>query len=116
MSGHVRWDSVKPQLTKQGLEIQMAYVDGYILALEDAFKDLAAQPFPGPEREETDQERGLRTFLFRCYRTEVRRQLVESLNSARQTMKRFREMYEGKTDGGSDIGEPATEAGVPEDV
>lgn len=32
MSGHIKWESMRPMKDPRAREIQMAYVDGYILA------------------------------------------------------------------------------------
>lgn len=85
MSGHTRWEEVAPLPDRAALEIQLAYVDGYILALEDAFRDLAQIPFPI----------GMDASL-RVYRREVRRTLSASLEAARRTRKLFQDQYEGK--------------------
>jgi len=37
---HTRWDELRPLLNRAALEVQMAYVDGYILALEDLLRDI----------------------------------------------------------------------------
>ncbi len=43
MSGHYRWADLKPaQNDDHGKDVQMAYVDGYALALEDLLKELKA--------------------------------------------------------------------------
>ena len=88
MSGHTRWDSVAPLPDRAALEVQLGYVDGYILALEDVFKDLAQIPIPNmPEA----------TGAIRAYRREVRRSLTTSLDSARRTRKLLQDQYEGKS-------------------
>ena len=102
MSGHTRWEPVAPLPDRAGLEIQLAYVDGYILALEDVFKDLAQILFPlGPDGSHEQ---------LRAYRKEVRRTLSISMESARRTRKKLQDQYEGKTD------DPTTEASPGEDI
>lgn len=96
MSGHRRWEGIKPMPDKQALEIQMAYVQGYILAIEDLFKDLAETEFPAPQGAETEHESLRRRFLFRRYRKDIRRKLLESMQSAQRTQKTFTDMYEGR--------------------
>ena len=88
MSGHTRWDSVAPLPDRAALEVQLAYVDGYILALEDVFRDIAQIPLPNmPEV----------TGAIREFRKEVRRTLSISLDAARRTRKLFQDQYEGKS-------------------
>lgn len=116
MSGHTRWEDIAPLPDKRGLEVQMAYVQGYLLALEDINKDLAVMLFPAPEREETEHERLRRIFLFRRYRKEIRRKISESYNSAKRTMRAFQDKYEGKNDGSVHSNDSAQEAGQPPDL
>ena len=96
MTEHRRWEGIDALPDKHALDIQMAYVQGYILALEDVFKDLAVTMFPTPEHAESGDEQHIRVFLFRRYRKDVRRKLSESYDSARRTLKLFKEAYERK--------------------
>ena len=89
MSGHTRWDQVAPLPDRTALEVQLGYVDGYILALEDAFRDLASLPVVATS-EQVAKEIAL-------YRREVRRTLSISLDAARRTRKLFQDQYEGKS-------------------
>lgn len=88
MSGHTSWDPLLPLPDRTSLEIQLGYVDGYILALEDVFKDLAQIPLPNmPEA----------TRAIRDFRREVRRTLSISMEAARRTRKTLQDQYEGKS-------------------
>ena len=109
MSGHTRWNSVAPLPDRAALEVQLAYLDGYCLALEDALKDLAHIPIPnqpGATRE------------IKAFQKAMRLSLATSLESARFTRKWFQDHYEGKIDGATTtaiLGEdlPGDLAGLP---
>lgn len=42
MSGHSRWETVQRHADPQLHNVQLAYVDGYLLALEDVMDDMRA--------------------------------------------------------------------------
>lgn len=75
---HSRWNGLTALPDPRGRENQLNYVDGYALALEDMFKEMAQIPLEGELRQ---------------YRKEVRRRLSEMLESTRRT----RSMLEGRT-------------------
>ena len=99
MTEHRRWEGIDPLPDKHSLDIQMAHVQGYILALEDVFKDLAQIPLPIAGEG-----------ILREYRKAIRRTLSESHDSARRTLKLLKEAYERKAD------ESANKAGPSQDV
>lgn len=42
MTGHARWETVERHADPQLHNVQLAYVDGYLLALEDILEDMRA--------------------------------------------------------------------------
>lgn len=75
MTGHSLWKGITPLPDPHAREVQMAYVDGYCLALEDVLEELSRLAAEDPSQSR--------------YRP-VRRFVGKSLESARQTIKHLK--------------------------
>lgn len=42
MSGHIAWDKLRPMSTPHQRDVQMAYLDGYRMGVEDSLQELRA--------------------------------------------------------------------------
>lgn len=80
---HSRWEGLRPLPDPHGYEVQLAYVDGYILALEDMLRDLKRmeQSWPATDRAN-----------YRIAVGNVRRKVNETLESARGTLKELQRL------------------------
>ena len=83
--GHTRWQGIKKPLSAHMNEIQLAYVRGYRLALEDVIRDIDEL------RAQTPQE-DLNLILFRA-----QNKVLYTLESANLTIK-ILERMEGESD------------------
>lgn len=109
VSGHTRWENVDPLPNRQALEVQMAYVDGYILALEDLLRDIASLRKTALE----EMPSHLSVVVHKdAYETgailvhkEVRRIAGNTLHQARATLKILEEKHHGEEPDRSDWGE-----------
>jgi hypothetical protein len=85
MSGHTRWEGIRPRSDYAGREVQMAYLDGYILALEDflrATADMRVVGNPPPSRrDQVNKESGSVQ-----HHKALRRQAGQMLHEARATL------------------------------
>jgi len=95
---HTRWDELRPLPSRQALEVQMAYVDGYILALEDLLRDIKDLRREAAENASDDVVRrhmyGFVTGASLIHK-EVRRIAGHSLHQARATLKLLEEAHHG---------------------
>lgn len=87
---HGRWDGMRPLPSPPAYtmqDVQMAYVDGYMLCIEDTFKDLkeALSTYPVPT--EAQELAHL-----------LRRRLAQSRISSQRTMRALRRLSQGGTD------------------
>jgi hypothetical protein len=98
MSGHSRWATVNPQPDPHDLEVQMAYVDGYILALED-LQELVSDARSRWLNALTGLdavvvEAAITRYVDSLFK-DVNGQITLVLDSARATRKTFREVARG---------------------
>ena len=99
---HSRWTSVAPSVDRRGLEIQLAYVDGYVLALEDALSDLhdtrakwiKAWQDNGAIMVDPVVAVSMNVFLASLFK-DIKRQMTASMEQAKTTRKTFKEIYHG---------------------
>lgn len=83
MNGHTRWETVRRLPDEHGWRIQQAYVDGYLLALEDLLEDM--------KRINRDDLPGATTFATGAMLREVRVIIARTMKSAQLTKKRLLE-------------------------
>ena len=96
MTGHSRWVHLTRLPDQHAREVQLSYVDGYILALEDVLKDLKeikqdamATTNTGIRNaalSEAGREHLLLTRGFMAAIGEARAKVVRSLNEAKSTL------------------------------
>ena len=90
MTGHSRWQLVRAQADPMSLEVQMAYVDGYILALEDLLRDLDSIRIH--EQGRTAHDANVIEGHTRCWK-QARRIVGMSLHQARENLRRLKDTY-----------------------
>lgn len=109
MTKHTRWETVIPLLDRRGLEVQLAYVDGYILALEDLLEDLAdtrarwlqalRNNFTGVDSGKVEE--AMVRYVESIFK-DVRREAGRTRESAITTRKTLKEIY-----GNEEVSDPA---------
>lgn len=81
---HSRWEGMRPVPSPAAYtmhDVQMAYVDGYLLCLEDVFKDLKEALTTAPVPTEAQELAYL-----------LRRRLAQSRTESQRTMRAFRRL------------------------
>lgn len=101
---HTRWESVSPLPDPRALEIQMAYVDGYILALEDTLDDLSdtrarwlAAWDNASVQLPPDVVARIHQYVDKIFK-DARKGVGNTLQAAKETRKTFKEVAHGKND------------------
>lgn len=90
MSEHTLWKGITPMPTPEAREIQMAYVDGYCLALEDLLEEL--ERLQQIQMEHVAREEQAWAQVVPAVYRPLRKWAGRNLQQARDTLKHLKEV------------------------